>query len=352
MSHDFDLPDSREGALVPVSLDENEPGPNDARTLVERERARARQERLELYLGNLYAENTEAAYRGDWRHWLEWCEENQREPMPASSQDVLDYLLDHAESLKPSTLERRLVTIGKAHKTFGEEPPTRDDRVKQAFKGLIRTHGRRVKRAAPLLARDMRALLEASREHQDRLIGLRDEVLLLVGWFGAFRQSELVAIDLAHLTEESDSEWSILVPRSKTDQGGEGKKKWLTRQARPRYCPIQTIERWREAAGLGEQDQGPLLRGVGRWEDIRQEGLRPQAVTASIRRVAGLAGYEPRAFSGHSLRRGFCVQAAMNGASLDEIMAQTHHRDISTVMKYIEEANARRRNAVRKLELG
>lgn len=342
MTTQFDIPDHH--SLV--TLDDEV----DALAQLEHEKRERRRERLELFLGNLYAENTEAAYRSDWRHWLSWCAENQREPMPASAEDVLDYLLDHAEVLKPSTLERRLITIGKAHKTFGEEPPTRDDRIKQAFKGLVRTHGRRVKRATPLLARDMRALVDACVDEQDDLIGLRDRALLLIGWFGAFRQSELVAIDLDHLAEESESEWSIYIPKSKTDQAGDGKKKWLTRQKNARYCPIAAIEAWVRGAALSLDGEGPLLRGVGRWGQVGDR-LTPQSVTLAIRRSAELAGYDHSTFSGHSLRRGFCVQAATNGASLDEIMAQTHHRDISTVMKYIEEANARRRNAVRKVGL-
>jgi site-specific recombinase XerD len=326
------------------------PGPTRALvTLDEQHTAQVDQDRrakLELYLGNLYSENTEAAYRGDWNHWLAWCEQNQRAPMPATARDVLDYLLDYAEVLKPTTLERRLVTIGKAHKSFGEEPPTRDERVKKAYRGLIRTHGRRVKRAAPILAGDIKALVDAAGT-QDRLLARRDKALLLLGWFGAFRQAELVQVELEHIEKFDEDEWSVLIPKSKTDQAGEGKRKWLTRQDDLRYCPLRALDKWKKQA---EVEDGRLLRSIGRWGHVGKS-IRPQAVTDTIRRCADLAGYDPKMYSGHSLRRGFCVQAAINGATLDEIMAQTHHRDISTVMKYIEEANARRRNAVRKIGL-
>lgn len=320
----------------------------------EAEQQRERTERLEQFLGNLYAENTEQAYRGDWRHWLSWCQDQRREPMPASEQDVLDYLLDYAETLKPSTLERRLITIGKAHKSFGHESPTRHERVKKAFKGLVRTYGRRVKRAAPLVAADMRAMIDVLTERiqgddpAERLLAARDRVLLLVGWFGAFRQSELVALQIEEITAHGDQELSLFIPRSKTDQAGEGHEKWLTSQKDINYCPLFAIESWQR---MSKVTTGPLLRPVGRWGHVGDKSLRPQAITDAIRRVASLAGYESEIYSGHSLRRGFCVQAALNGATLDEIMAQTHHRDISTVMRYIEEANARRRNAVRKVEL-
>jgi site-specific recombinase XerD len=318
---------------------------------VEREETqkRERAEKLDEFLGNLYAENTEHAYKGDWRHWMAWCAAQRRKPMPATPQDVLDYLLDHAETLKPSTLERRLITIGKAHKSFDHESPTRDERVKKAFKGLIRTYGRRTRRAAPLVATDMRAFIDMLDEQGDEdLLAKRDRALLLIGWFGAFRQSELVALRVDEITEHSDEEFSLLIPRSKTDQTGEGHQKWLTSQREPRYCPLQAIQDWKVASGVTD---GPLLRAVGRWGHVSKGSMRPQAITDAIRRVARLAGYETEIYSGHSLRRGFCVQAALNGATLDEIMAQTHHRDISTVMRYIEEANARRRNAVRKIEL-
>ncbi len=317
----------------------------------EREEAqrKERAEKLDAFLGNLYAENTEQAYRGDWRHWMAWCQAQRREPMPASPEDVLDYLLDHAETLKPSTLERRLITIGKAHKSFDHTSPTRDARVKKAFKGLIRTYGRRTRRAAPLVATDMRAFIDVLAEQPDNdLLAKRDRALLLIGWFGAFRQSELVALRIEEITEHTEDEYSLLIPKSKTDQTGEGYQKWLTNQKDTRYCPLQAIQDWKQAADISE---GPLLRAVGRWGHVSKNAMRPQAVTDAIRRVAKLAGYETDIYSGHSLRRGFCVQAALNGATLDEIMAQTHHRDISTVMRYIEEANARRRNAVRKIEL-
>ncbi len=315
----------------------------------EAEQQKERVEKLEEFLGNLYAENTEQAYKGDWKHWLSWCQDQRRNPMPASAQDVLDYLLDYAESLKPSTLERRLITIGKAHKSFDYKSPTRDERVKKAFKGLIRTYGRRTKRATPLVATDMRAMIDALNDcPDDDLLAIRDKALLLIGWFGAFRQSELVAIKVEDISEHNDDEICIHIGKSKTDQSGEGHQKWLTSQKDPSYCPVLAISQWKAVAKVSS---GPLLRAVGRWGHVGETSLRPQAITDSIRRVAELAGYEKSMYSGHSLRRGFCVQAALNGATLDEIMAQTHHRDISTVMRYIEEANSRRRNAVRKVEL-
>lgn len=313
------------------------------------QRAKSRAEKLEDFLENLYAQNTEQAYRGDWRHWLAWCAAEQRDPLPASVQDVLDYLLDYADVLKPSTLERRLITIGKAHKSFDHPSPTRDERIKQAFKGLVRKRGRRTRRAAPLTASEMRDLIDALDDHPG-LLSTRDRALLLVGWFGAFRQSELVALRLDEITAHGEEERSLFLPRSKTDQSGEGHRKWLTKQVNPKYCPLRAIDDWVEQAELAAAS-GPLLRAVGRWDQVGEGALRPQAVTDAIRRAATLAGYESEIYSGHSLRRGFCVQAALNGATLDEIMAQTHHRDIATVMRYIEEANSRRRNAVRKVEL-
>ena len=337
----------------------------DALAARQDELAGERREKLDLFLSHLYSDNTEAAYRGDWRHWSAWCAEQDRSPLPASPQDVLDYLLDFAERLKPSTLERRLITLGKAHKSLELPSPAADARVKRAFRGLIRTYGRRIKRAQPLTAVDMRALLDALdepealdpqaaspeeliRSERTALLHARDRALLLVGWFGAFRQAELVALRVEEITPHSEGELELLLPRSKTDQDALGLKKWLTVQREARYCPIAAIARWR---ALAQIESGELFRGVGRWGHVSAEGLRPQAVTSSIRRAARLAGYEPEPFSGHSLRRGFCVQAALNGASLDEIMAQTHHRDLGTVMRYIEEANARRRNAVRKVAL-
>lgn len=305
-----------------------------------------RRAKLADYLEHLYSENTKKAYRCDWNHWESWCQTQQISPIPATPQNVVAYLLDHGGELKPSTLSRRLITIGKAHKHVGLDSPVEHEHVRQTFSGLVRVEGEEVKRAAPLLADDVRAFIDAIPDDAG-LIGLRDRAMLLIGWFGAFRQSELAGLRFDDVKIRG-ARMTIKLGRSKTDQTGRGKLKWFNRNEEEAYCPIHAVEQWLDGSRVSS---GALFRPIGRWGNLGRGAMRPQSVTDMLRRMADAALYEPEDFSGHSLRRGFCVQAALNGASLDEIMAQTHHRDVKTVMRYIEEANAQGRNAIHRVSL-
>jgi site-specific recombinase XerD len=291
---------------------------------------------LARYLAQAKSPNTERAYRADFEAF---CRPRQLKSMPAHAGSVAQYLAKLAErGLKASTIERRLVALDQAHRAQGHEPPSQAPLVRFALAGIRRAHGTKPEAKAPLLVDELDALLAVLPES---LLGLRDRALLLLGFAGAFRRSELVSLDVEHLERSADGV-IVHLGRSKTDAEGRGRKVGMPYGRLPERCPVLALRAWVKAAGFRS---GPLFRPVNKHGQVLARRLADRAVARIVKRTAEAAGLDPERYAGHSLRSGFATSAALAGAGERAIMKQTGHTSTRTVLRYIKDAEIFRNNA-------
>jgi integrase len=301
-------------------------------------------EQVREYIRASKAENTLRGYQSDWRDLCAWCESHAVCPLPASPETVAAYIAECAERLKVGSLQRRLNAIAEAHKAVGAEPPTHSAIVGNTMKGIRRTMGTAPAQKAPVLTDDIRAMVEAT---DAGMIGLRDRALILLGFAGAFRRSELVSLDVEDCAFGKDG-LAVTLRRSKTDQEGMGRRIGIPYGANPETCPVRTLQSWLEHAGI---TSGPLFRSLNRHAQVKPGRLAGLDVARVVKKLAERAGLEPGKYAGHSLRAGHATSAAVGGASERSIMNQTGHRSVQMVRRYIRDGNLFRENSAGKLGL-
>jgi site-specific recombinase XerD len=287
-------------------------------------------ERTREYLSKSKAEATVRAYRADLKHFEGWCRERGLRHLPAAPETVADYISDLASSgLKPSTITRRLSAISQAHKMAGYESPTQRQVVRMTAAGIRRTHGTAPRQVRRLPQEDLMAMIAAL---PDDLRGLRDRALLLVGFVGGMRRSELVGLDVEDVVEEPEG-LRVTIRRSKTDQEGHGRDVGLVRGRHRMTDVVTAVAEWKAAAGI---EDGHLFRAVDRSGCVGVGRLSDRAVARIVKTAASRAGIDPATVSGHSLRGGFATSAAKAGAPERKIMRTTGHRSEAMVRRYIE----------------
>jgi site-specific recombinase XerD len=301
-------------------------------------------ERVREYVRASKAENTLRGYRSDWRHFCSWCESRGLVPMPAAPESVAAYIAECAGHLKAGSIQRRLNAIAEAHKAAGLETPTHAGLVRNTLKGIRRTLGTAPSLKAPALTDDVRAMVEAT---DAGVIGARDRALVLLGFAGAFRRSELVGLDVADCSFGKDG-LTVTLRRSKVDQVGAGRKIGIPYGANPETCPVRTLQGWLEVAAISG---GPLFRSINRHGQVQARGLSGIDVARVVKKLALRAGLDATRYAGHSLRAGHATAAAIAGASERSIMNQTGHRSVQMVRRYIREGNLFRENSAGKLGL-
>jgi site-specific recombinase XerD len=302
-------------------------------------------ERAWQYVQDSRAKNTAKAYRADWQGFVSYCQDRGVQSLPASPDTVVLYITERAEHCKPSTIGRLLVSISEAHKTARHKSPVQDINVQSVWKGIKRTKGVAQEGKDPLLTEDVKALIES--RSKNTLNGIRDRALLLIGFAGAFRRSELVSLNAEDLTYTRDG-LEILLRRSKTDQDGQGFIKAIPYASNPEHCPIRTLQLWQEKSGI---QSGPLFRPVRKNGQMQDTRLSDKGVARIVKAAALAAGLDPAKFAGHSLRSGFATQAAKNGSSDRAIMNQTGHRSRTMVDRYVRRASVWQENAATRLNL-
>ena len=284
------------------------------------------------------AEATRRAYWGDFNAFRAWCGDRGVSPLPAAAETVAAFLAAEAHrGLKPSSIGRRLAAVRFAHKLAGHEPPTNSEAVRATMRGIRRTVGAAPVRKAPVTADHARAMATAA---PDTLGGLRDRALLLLGFAGAFRRSELVGLDVADL-EECDEGLRIHIRRSKTDQEGQGATIAIVRGGST-ACPVKALQAWLLAADIAT---GPLFRAVAKGGRVGTARLSDRSVAEIVKRCAGMVGLDPAAYAGHSLRAGFLTSAAARGASVFKMMDVSRHKSVDTLRGYIRDAELFRDHA-------
>lgn len=302
-------------------------------------------ERAQAFAVASRAPATLDAYRSDWEHFAAWMEAHGYRPLPAGPEHLALYVAAMAESYRPSTITRRLSAIAVAHQVAGHESPTRHAVVRSVVTGIRRTLGTAPAQVAPATIGEIRRMVA---HMSDTTIDRRDAVVLLLGFAGAFRRSELVALDVADLAE-ADNGMTVTVRRSKADQEGRGDTKAIPFGSDPATCPVRAVQAWTTVADITE---GPLLRPVDRHGNVGPARLSDRAVALIIKRAAERAGLDPTRYSGHSLRAGMITTAAAAGASERAIARQTGHAPGSNVLRsYVRHASPFVDNAVADLGL-
>lgn len=297
------------------------------------------------YIRAAKAKNTRRAYRSDWRDFEKWAAQAGVTALPAAPATVGLYLATRAATLRPATLARRLVALTLAHRAAGHALDTRAPEIHETMAGIRRTHGTAQRGKAPILTADLRRLVTAL---PDTPVGRRDRALLLLGFAGAFRRSELVGLDRDDLEFTADG-LVVTLRRSKTDQDGQGRMIGVPYGGTPATCPVRALEAWIAAGDIGS---GPVFRGArGRSGRIGARRLCDRSVALIVKRAAKRADLDPQRFAGHSLRAGLATSAAQGGASERAIMAQTGHRSTAMVRRYIRQGSLFEENAAARVGL-
>jgi len=274
------------------------------------------------YIANSLSENTRRAYAADLSHFEAWGGK-----VPASDVTVASYLAEHADILTVATLARRLATISKAHTAKGLTSPTGSELVRMTMRGIKRSQKTGQIEAKPLLRDDLFNVLERI---GDNTKGLRDRALLLLGFAGGFRRSELVGLDVEDI-EQVRQGMVILLRRSKVDQEARGRKIGIP-FGRTRWCPVAALEAWLSRSGIAS---GALFRPMNKHGQVLNGRLSGEAVSIILRSRMSAANIDPSGYSGHSLRAGFATSAALAGVSTMKIRAQTGHASDAMLSRYV-----------------
>jgi site-specific recombinase XerD len=289
-------------------------------------------ERAEAYAADSRSSSTQRAYANDFKAFEVWCAKHGLSSTPATPATVAVYLSALADKgRKATSIERALAGIAWAQRARGFEWPKGHRAITQVMTGIRRQLGVAPAQKLAVVDEVLSALVATL---DDSLIGKRDRALLTMGWFGAFRRSELVALTVADVMREREG-MIVRVRRSKGDQEGKGAEKGIPYASHAPLCPVRSLDAWLEAAAITE---GPLFRGIDPQGKVVEAGLHDRTVARIVQKTAERAGLDPKTFGGHSLRSGFATTAAKKGKSLDAIMRQTLHKSVEVARGYIRHA--------------
>lgn len=285
------------------------------------------------YANDSTAKNTQRAYATGWKSFLHWCSAVGANPLTTTqAEGLISCYIAHLASTgsKIATIRCYLSAILATYRARGIEINGKHSKLMDVLKGISRTLPKRPTRKAPILTEDIFEMVRSiplSRGPLQNLPGIRDKALLLLGFSGAFRRSELVALTITDLTWTSEGV-SALVVRSKNDQQGEGLEKRIPYTPNVETCPVTALREWLDVA---EVKEGPIFRSIDRHGNISEKALSREAVACIVKQyVKG----DKENYSGHSLRAGFITSATIRGVSRARIMQHTGHKS-SAIDVYI-----------------
>lgn len=290
-------------------------------------------ERARQYVDASRASATRRAYESDWRDFSAYCAARYLSALPATPQTIVLYLTDLAEKAKFATIKRRLVSIARTHKERGLESPTTHEIVRSLIQGIARTKGTSQAKKAAVTLDHLRAMLLEIRG--EGLKAKRDRAMLLLGFSGALRRSELAALAVEDL-QFCKQGLRIAIRRSKTDQTGDGAEIAVPYVASRTLCAVHAVREWLDAAGI---TSGPVFRTFTLQRELSDRSIEGQDVANLVKSLADRARLEGD-FGGHSLRAGFVTVAAEKKVSLDSIARTTRHKSIAVLMGYVRPAQA------------
>ena len=279
--------------------------------------------------------NTLRAYKADYKDFASFCIKNGFKPMPSEPKIISLYLTYLSKSSKFSTLKRRLASLSVIHKLSGHYIDIKHPMITENLMGIKRIKGSYQKAKKPILIKDLKLIINVIDKDKNEKNRFKNRALILIGFAGGFRRSELVAI----LYEDVDfvpEGVKIFVKRSKTDQSGEGMTKGIPYFSNPDYCPVISLKNWIEKS---EIKSGKIF------------DMSDKSVALTVKKYTAIAGLDSNKYSGHSLRSGFATSTAELGAEERSIMAMTGHKTTQMVRRYIQEANLFKNNALNKIKI-
>jgi len=286
------------------------------------------------------APNTALAYAGDLKRFGAWCTTHELEPLPASVDTLAGFVTHLAETgKKVATIQRHCAAISKAHALRGIDSPTDDKKFKVLMEGICRLKGIRQKQAPAFTLANFKRTVKSI--DAKTIAGLRNRVILLLGFTGAFRRSELAALNLQDL---SFSEEGLIVnlAKSKTNQLGAAEEKAIFYSPEFKLCPIRTLEAWVKRL---ERTEGPVFVSLRKGERLTTRRLTDKHINLIVQQYLGAK------YTAHSLRASFVTVAKLNGADDSEVMNQTKHKTSEMIRRYTRLDNVRQHNAAQKLGL-
>jgi len=287
-------------------------------------------------LKNSKSPNTLRAYESDYKDFTSFCVKNNFSSLPADPKIVSLYLTHLSQTSKFSTLKRRIASISVVHKLKGHYVDTKHPLIMENLLGIKRKKGSNQKAKKPILINDLKAIINVINTLKAKEIRKkRDKALILVGFAGGFRRSELVSIEYEDVEFVREGV-KIFVKRSKTDQSGEGMTKAIPSFTTTLYCPVLHLQDWMTNKADKKGKVFPIS---------------DKSVALIIKKYANLAGLDGDKYAGHSLRSGFATSTAESGAEERNIMAMTGHKTTQMVRRYIHEANLFKNNALNKIKI-
>lgn len=277
---------------------------------------------VQRLIGASLSEGTKRGYRHDVAQFEAWGGS-----IPASPETIAAYLAYLSSTHKTATIMRRVTALSKAHEAIGASNPTQSEIVKATMRGIKRTIGTASREAKPVLREDLFQMLECM---GDSTKDMRDKALILLGFAGAFRRSEVIGLDVAD-TEQVRQGIVVTLRKSKTDQEGRGYKIGIP-FGRSRWCPVKHLTDWLNHAKI---KAGPIFRGINRHGHVANQRLSGEAVSIIVKERAEAAGFDPDAYSGHSLRAGLATSAVIAGVSTLSIRRTTRHASDSMLARYV-----------------
>ena len=287
-------------------------------------------------LKNSKSTNTLRAYQADFKDFSAFCARNGLSSMPTEPKILSLYLTHLSATSKFSTLKRRIASISVIHKMKGHYLDTKHPVIMENLHGIKRVKGSNQKSKKPILINELKLIINAiDQSNQNEEKKIRDKAIILIGFSGGFRRSELVNIDYDDIEFVIEGV-KIFIKRSKTDQSGEGMIKAIPYFDNKTFCPVLALKQWIDNCEIKS----------GKIFDISDK-----SVALIIKKYASLAGLDANKYGGHSLRSGFATSAAESGAEERNIMAMTGHKTTQMVRRYIHEANLFKNNALNKIKI-
>ena len=299
-------------------------------------------------LKNSKANNTLRAYKSDFKNFESFCSKHGLNSLPTEPKIVSLYLTHLSKNLKISTIRRRLVSISMVHKLKGHYLDSKHPIIVENLMGIRRVKGSIQEGKKPILINHLKLVINTINEQKIKEIKkLRDKTIILIGFGGGFRRTELISINYEDL-EFVPEGLKITIRKSKTDQFGEGMIKGLPYFSNEIYCPVKNLQKWLENSKI---KSGPIFRRFSKGSSLTDKRLTDQTVVLLMKEYLNLAGIENKNYAGHSLRSGFATVAAESGADERSIMAMTGHKTTQMVRRYIREANLFKNNALSKINI-
>ena len=290
--------------------------------------------------------NTNRAYKADYNDFINFCKSNGFEYSNAEIKTISLYLTDLSNrSFKYSTIRRRLASLSLVNKLSGNYIDIKHPLINENLKSIIRKIGSYQKGKSPIILEDLHKIIREIDKNRSNLRKIRDKSIILLGFSGGFRRSEIVSLNIENV-EFVNEGMKIFLQKSKTDQFGQGFLKGIPYFNDQSICSVKSIIKW---INILNKKKGPLFRKISKSEKILDNRLTDQTVALILKKYIEKAGLNSSNFSGHSLRVGFATVAASFGADERSIMNMTGHKSATMVRRYIREANLFKNNALNKI---